>query len=47
MELILRNNIGELLVLVKDIDKQDYSPEGRSYLAEHIMEAVEAEKEKE
>lgn len=47
MELILRNNIGDLLVIVKDIDKYDWNKAyAMSDLAEHIVEMVETEKEK-
>ena len=40
--------IGELLVIVKDIDKYDFNREyGLIDLSESIMECIEAEKEKE
>ena len=47
MELILRNNIGDLIVIVKDIDKYDWSKDyAMDDLSQHIAEMVETEKEK-
>jgi hypothetical protein len=48
MDLIVRNNIGELIVIVKDIEKEEYyDHDDFADLGEDLWHAVLIEKEKE